>query len=479
MKEKTAMLTRFFPTTTPRPVSLGLRLILILTIGLGLSLPMLPASAQDETEGESDPLDASTLTVNVELIFDSSGSMAELVPDTENQSRMEAAQEAMREVIDGIPERDGLNVGFRIYGHEGSNREADRPVSCRSTELLVPLEGVDRDALLEEVEAAEPTGWTPLALALEAAAEDFAPGGESVTNAIIMVTDGEETCGGDPCQVAGALHAADIGLTTHVVGFALTREQRQAVRCIAEEGGGQLFTADDAAGLSEAVFAAFEQVEAAQEETPVETTAETEVGGYVGGNAFALLDAGTPGELSVVAVGRPGLGDPALVIRNDTGEAVENIQVEIIARADGEIAAVAAAQGLQPFVVEDGGLAIAYGYFSGAEIPEDAEFEFALDADPAGTDEYTSSRDLIVEEVNGTDDAIVGIYSNPHEEIIAGFIINAAVCFDDAGTPIAYVNSTTNNDELEPGQTRPFDVAIALYAEACPSYLVAGYGSAQ
>jgi hypothetical protein len=55
--------------------------------------------------------------------------MSELIPGTKNQSRMEAAQEAMREVIDGIPERDGLNVGFRIYGHEGSNGEADRPVS--------------------------------------------------------------------------------------------------------------------------------------------------------------------------------------------------------------------------------------------------------------------------------------------------------------------------------------------------------------
>lgn len=129
--------------------------------------------------------------------------MAELIPGAEDQSRMEAAQAAMREVIERIPERDGLNVGFRIYGHEGSNSEADRPVSCRATELLVPLDGVDKPALLEQVEAAEPTGWTPLALALESEAGDFTPGGESVTNAIIMIADGEETCGGDPCEVAG------------------------------------------------------------------------------------------------------------------------------------------------------------------------------------------------------------------------------------------------------------------------------------
>jgi hypothetical protein len=466
------MLTRHAFPRTFRRVLLVLHGALILTLGCGLALP---ASAQ-EGDAEADSLDASTLTVNVELILDASGSMAETIPGTENQSRMDAAQAAMQDVIERIPERDGLNVGFRIYGHEGSNSEADRPVSCRATELLVPLDGVDKPALREQVEGAEPTGWTPLALALEAAAADFDPGGESVTNAIIMVTDGEETCGGDPCETAGALHAADVALTTHVVGFALTREQRQAVRCIAEEGGGELFTAEDAKSLSEAVFAAFTQIEATPE--PVEVATETEVGGYVGGNAFSLLDEGTTGELSVVAVGLDADDNMALVIRNNTGEAVENIQVEIIARAGGEIAAVGATQGLQPFVVEDGGLALAYGYFSGAEIPDGAEFEFSLDADPIGSNEYNSSRDLIVEEVNSTDDAIIGIYSNPHEEIIAGFIINAAVCFDSSGQPTEYVNSTTNNDELEPGQTRPFEVGTALAAEECPSYLVAGYGSA-
>ena len=203
--------------------------VLMALLGLALALPATPAFAQDESTTGDDALQASTLTVNVELILDASGSMAEEIPGTENQSRMDAAQAAMREVIASIPEREGLNVGFRVYGHEGSNSEADRAASCRSTELLVPMSGLDKDALLAQVEQIEPTGWTPLSLALESAAADFSPGGESVTNAVIMVTDGEETCGGDPCQIAGALHAADIGVTTHVVGFALTREQRQAV----------------------------------------------------------------------------------------------------------------------------------------------------------------------------------------------------------------------------------------------------------
>ena len=153
------------------------------------------------------------------------------------------------------PSATGSTSASAIYGHEGSNGEADRDVSCAATELL----RADRRRRPSELywrrsKPRHPTGWTPLALALEEAAGDFCAGGESVTNAVIMVTDGEETCGGDPCAVAGAHDAADIELTTHVVGFALTPEQNRAVRCIAEEGGGQLFTADDADSLGDAVF---------------------------------------------------------------------------------------------------------------------------------------------------------------------------------------------------------------------------------
>jgi hypothetical protein len=445
---------------------------LLLSFGFGMAPA---ASAQDE---EGDPLDASTLTVNVELILDASGSMAELIPGTENQSRMDAAQAAMQDVIDRIPERDGLNVGFRIYGHEGSNSEADRPVSCRATELMVPMDGVDKPALLEQVAASEPTGWTPLALALEAAAADFAPGGESVTNAIIMVTDGEETCGGDPCEIAGAMHDADIALTTHVVGFALTREQRQAVRCIAEEGGGELFTAEDAESLSDAVFTAFTQIEATPE--PVEVTAENEVGGYVGGNAFSLLDEGEDGELAVVAIGAYDGSHLPIVIRNNTGTAVEVIEVSAIARVNGELAATGSDTGISPRVVVDGGLAFGDVYF-GEELPAETAFELELSAAPAAEDD-ASTRDLIVDEVNGTEAGVVGILSNPHEVTIGDVVIDTVIaCFDEQGQLLDFGFGPADKTSIESGQTTSFEYALpdasrALYTETCPVFLVAGHG---
>ena len=84
--------------------------------------------------------------VNVELMMDSSGSMA-AATDT-GEPRIDAAKRVLNQVIDAIPaDRPEINVGFRVFGHKGDNTEAGRAESCQSSELTVPVEGVDKDAL--------------------------------------------------------------------------------------------------------------------------------------------------------------------------------------------------------------------------------------------------------------------------------------------------------------------------------------------
>ena len=112
-------------------------------------------------------------TVNLELILDLSGSMARDIGGGE--TRMEAAKRVMNDVIDALPEREGVNVGFRIYGHLGDNTEAGRDVSCQSSDLVVPIQGVNKPALRDQVAAAQPIGWTPIALSLQRAGGDFQP----------------------------------------------------------------------------------------------------------------------------------------------------------------------------------------------------------------------------------------------------------------------------------------------------------------
>lgn len=196
-------------------------------------------------------------TVNVEIILDSSGSMRQTIG---GESRMQIAKRVLKQVVAAIPDREGINVGFRIYGHLGDNTEAGRAESCRSSELVVPIEGVDRIALNDAIDLARPTGWTPLAYSLGRAGQDLPFADPGVKNAIVLLTDGLETCGGDPCAVSGALNSSSMAITTHVVGFALTDREQSTVACIADEGGGLLLGAQSADELTGALFTILEDV---------------------------------------------------------------------------------------------------------------------------------------------------------------------------------------------------------------------------
>ena len=234
--------------------------LLALAVGLVPSFlaPRQAAAQVTDEEQQAQPADQ---VVNVELILDSSGSM-EVATNT-GEPRIDAAKRVLDEVIDAIPgdRGDQINVGFRVFGHEGNNTDAGRPESCASTDLRVPIQGVDKDALRGEVEQYEPVGWTPIALALRESEADFPDDDEDITNAIILVTDGLETCDGNPCSAAAQIHNGDKAITVNVVGLGLEEDELEILQCIADEGGGTLVGVQNAAELSAALFTFLEELE--------------------------------------------------------------------------------------------------------------------------------------------------------------------------------------------------------------------------
>ena len=214
-----------------------------------------PALSVAQTEGDA----GTGQTVNVELIFDVSGSMSQRV-DT-GQTRMEIAKRVLGDVINGIPDRDGINVGLRIYGFRGDNTEATKENSCTSSELVVPVAGVDRASLTNEIEPLEPIGWSPLTFSLLRAEKDFRAADEDVTNAIVLVTDGLDSCGGDPCDAAGDLASGGAEISISVISMALTAQEQDTINCIVEEGNGLMFGSVSASEWSDALFSVLEEEE--------------------------------------------------------------------------------------------------------------------------------------------------------------------------------------------------------------------------
>lgn len=208
-------------------------------------------------------------TVNVELIVDSSGSMAN--PLDTGETRMEAAKRVLDEVVNAIPNRPGINVGLRIYGHRGDNSEATKQESCNASDLVVPVNGVDKQRLLDKIAALQPTGWTPIATSLERASQDFPPASADATNAVVLVTDGVETCDGDPCGTAAALNSGPVHMITDVIGFATTAEDQQTLSCIAAGGKGKLLGAGNAQELDDALFKVLSELKVASPKAPTPT----------------------------------------------------------------------------------------------------------------------------------------------------------------------------------------------------------------
>ncbi len=178
----------------------------------------------------------------VEVILDASGSMLKRMDGTR---RINIAKDAIRRTVEEtLPE--GIPLALRVYGH----REAG---SCR-TDLEIPLAPLDRNAFLAKLDAVQAVNLakTPIADSLVAVATDLE--GAEGRRLVVLLTDGEETCEGDPAEAIRGLQEAGIDVRVNIVGFAIDDEDlKRQFSEWAELGGGQYLDAGEAAGLDEAM----------------------------------------------------------------------------------------------------------------------------------------------------------------------------------------------------------------------------------
>ncbi len=181
----------------------------------------------------------------VQIVIDASRSMWGRM---DGEPKMAVARNILLDAADWLP-RD-LDVALRAYGSVSPSEAND----CSDSELLVPFGSDDRAELRTAVTALKPRGQTPIALALQRAGEDFAD--LEADRAVVLVTDGIESCGGDPVDTARSL--AETGVTVHVIGFGLGNEKDEdmaGLEAIAGAAGGRFVTAGSAAELRKALEA--------------------------------------------------------------------------------------------------------------------------------------------------------------------------------------------------------------------------------
>ena len=203
-----------------------------------------PSCAALEVSASNDGRRALSLNERaVEILVDSSRSMWGQI---DGQPKMVVAKQMLQDVSDWLPEN--LNLALRAYGNSSPSDAHD----CSDSLLLVPFGEENRQPIRDAISELRPLGQTPIAYALEQAAGDFSA--SQSDRAVVLVTDGIESCGGDPVAVARELRKQDI--VVHLIGFGLDSEADEDVerlRAIAEAAGGRFITADSAEELKEAL----------------------------------------------------------------------------------------------------------------------------------------------------------------------------------------------------------------------------------
>ena len=177
-------------------------------------------------------------TEDAMLVFDASGSMSGngWGYGSENPtavSRIDRVRAALAKILPNVTRL--RRIGLITYG-PGPYQQCNVKLEFGPTEKAAAK-------IMEVIDRLSPAGQTPLASAVRQAAEVLRfrekPG------VVVLLTDGEETCGGQPCE---------LGIALRVKNYTWIGEQSVFdVKCLVEQNGGNYLTVETEAELIDAL----------------------------------------------------------------------------------------------------------------------------------------------------------------------------------------------------------------------------------
>ena len=202
----------------------------------------------------------------IEIVMDFSGSMSNWIT---------IAKRSMAAIIAQIPST--TKVGFRVFGHDSNGNNPTSihtlqdvkkivkngnkftvvteksPIgttrgACSATTQVAPIISANSNSILAGMNSVDIGGATPLVFALDRAAyQDFAALDTTSPKKIILITDGGENCGGDPCAFAKALMKKRSDIHIDVV---LASSYSKSLSCLASTTGGHVYNVDNLSDFS-------------------------------------------------------------------------------------------------------------------------------------------------------------------------------------------------------------------------------------
>ena len=193
----------------------------------------------------------------VEIVMDYSGSMTNWIT---------VAKRSMSAIVAQIP--SSTKLGFRVFGHDnyGNNpslgaqlQEVKKVIKkgnkikvvtqaspigsstgvCSATKQVSQIRSANANSIINGMNSVDVGGATPLVYALDRTVyQDFASYDMTTPKKIVLITDGGENCGGDPCEFAKRLMAKRNDVHIDVV---LVSSYSKALTCLSATTGGHFY----------------------------------------------------------------------------------------------------------------------------------------------------------------------------------------------------------------------------------------------
>ena len=159
------------------------------------------------------------------FVFDASQSM---LGRWQSGRKIDIAKQLLTNITDSLKDVKNLELGLRVYGHQRSFP----PQDCDDTRLEINFipSNVFADRIKGKLSMIRAKGTTPIAKSLEEAAADFPF--DNSRNIVILITDGKEECGMDPCAVSRLFAKKGIILKPFVIGIGLDKSWKDNLDCV-------------------------------------------------------------------------------------------------------------------------------------------------------------------------------------------------------------------------------------------------------
>ncbi|SDN59565.1 Ca-activated chloride channel family protein [Psychrobacillus sp. OK028] len=180
------------------------------------------------------------------LLLDASSSM--LLP-VDGKEKMGIAKIAVKRFAKTLGTDN--EVSLYVYGHAGTQENKDKELSCTKIDEVYPLQNYKEEEFNTTVDEVAAKGWTPLAAAIQTVNEASKNVEGPLT--VYIVSDGAETCDGDPVSAAQEFAQDNENRKVNIIGFNVDQKGDDQLKAVAEAGNGEYISADNGEELNNSI----------------------------------------------------------------------------------------------------------------------------------------------------------------------------------------------------------------------------------